>query len=58
VRREMKSDLLARNDALLEELASNADLVWYFDEGPRASPRCVTKAFPKAEKNQTTLEAF
>jgi hypothetical protein len=45
-------------DTFLEELARNADRVWYFDEGPRASPRLVTKAFPKAERNQTTLEAF
>lgn len=46
------------SDPFLEDLARNADRVWYFDEGPRASPRLVTKAFPKAEKNQTTLEAF
>ena len=45
-------------DTFLEELARNADRVWYFDEGPRASPRLVTKAFPKAERSQTTLEAF
>ena len=47
-----------RSDLFLEDLARNADRVWYFDEGPKASPRLVTKAFPKAEKNQTTLEAF
>jgi hypothetical protein len=46
------------SDTFLEELARNADRVWYFDEGPRASPRLVTKAFPKAERSQTTLEAF
>jgi hypothetical protein len=46
------------NDTFLKELARNADRIWYFDEGPRASPRLVTKAFPKAEKSQTTLEAF
>jgi hypothetical protein len=46
------------SDPFLEELSRNADRVWYFDEGPRASPRLVTKAFPKAEKSQTTLEAF
>ena len=40
-------------DPFLEDLARNADRVWYFDEGPRASPR-----LPKAEKSQTTLEAF
>jgi hypothetical protein len=46
------------SDPFLEDLARNADRVWYFDEGPRASPRLVTKAFPKAEKSQTTLEVF
>ena len=46
------------SDPFLEDLARNADRVWYFDEGPRASPRLVAKAFPKAEKSQTTLEAF
>jgi DNA polymerase I len=45
-------------DTFLEDLARNADRVWYFDEGPRASPRLVAKAFPKAEKSQTTLGAF
>ena len=46
------------SDPFLENLSRNADRVWYFDEGPRASPGLVAKAFPKAEKNQTTLEAF
>jgi hypothetical protein len=46
------------SDPFLEELSKNADRVFYFDEGPRASPRLVTKAFPKAEKSQTTLEVF
>lgn len=46
------------SDTFLEELGRNADRVWYFDEGPRASPRLVTKTFPKAERNQTTLEVF
>lgn len=45
-------------DPFLEELAQNADRVWYFDEAPRASPKRVKKAFPKAEKSQTTLEVF
>ncbi len=42
----------------LEELAKNADRVWYFDEGPRASLRLISKEYPKAERSQTTLEAF
>lgn len=45
-------------DPFLEELARNADRVWYFEEGPRATPRLVSKAHPKAQKSQTTLEAF
>jgi hypothetical protein len=45
-------------DPFLEELSRNADRVWYFDEGPGVSPRIVSKAFPKSEKNQTTLEAW
>jgi hypothetical protein len=45
-------------DMFLEDLTENADRVFYFDEGPRTSPRLVTKAFPKAERSQTTLEAF
>jgi hypothetical protein len=46
------------SDPFPENLSRNAERVWYFDEGPRASPRLVAKAFPKAEKSQTTLEAF
>jgi len=46
------------SDPFLEDLSRNADRVWYFDEGPRTSPRLITKAFPKSEKSQTTLEAF
>jgi hypothetical protein len=46
------------SDPFLEELAKNADRVWYFDEGPRASPRLVARSHPKAQRNQATLEAF
>ena len=45
-------------DPILEELAKNADRVWYFDEGPRTAPRLVVKSYPKAERSQITLEAF
>ncbi len=45
-------------DPFLEELAKSADRVWYFEEGPRSSPRLVSKARPQALKNQATLEAF
>jgi hypothetical protein len=33
-----------------EDLARNADRVLYFDEGPRASPRLVTKAFRRRKR--------
>jgi hypothetical protein len=46
------------SDPFMEDLARNADRVWYFDEGPRTSPRLMEKSFPKAEKSQTTLEVF
>jgi len=45
-------------DTFLEDMTRNADRVFYFDEGLRASQKLVAKALPKAEKSQTTLEAF
>jgi hypothetical protein len=48
----------SRADPFLEELAKNADRVWYFEEGPRTAPKLITKARPQALKNQATLEAF
>lgn len=32
--------------------------VFYFDEGPRATTKLISKAYPKAQKSQTTLEAW
>ncbi len=45
-------------DPFLEELAKNADRVWYFDKGPKITLRPATKEDPKAGKSQTTPEAF
>ena len=45
-------------DTFLEELTKNADRVFYFDEGPRASTKRISKAYPGAQKSQTILEAF
>jgi hypothetical protein len=45
-------------DPYFEELTSNADRIFYFEEGPRASTRLVTKASPEGAESQTTLEAF
>lgn len=35
-------------DAFLEELTRNADRIFYFDERPRASPKLISKAYPRA----------
>ncbi len=45
-------------DPYLEELMKNADRVFYFDEGLRPETRIAAKASPRAQKSQTTLEAF
>jgi len=45
-------------DPFLEELAKNADRVRYFDEGPKAAQRLISREYLKAEWSQTTLEAF
>jgi hypothetical protein len=44
-------------DPFLEDLTRNADLVFYFDEGPRASMKLISKAYLRAQKSQRTLEA-
>jgi hypothetical protein len=45
-------------DTFLEDLTRNADRVFYSDEGPIATPKLIAKAYPRAQKSQTTLEAF
>jgi len=40
------------------DLAKSADRVFYFDEGPRGTTKLISKAYPKAQKSQTTLEAW
>jgi len=45
-------------DTFLEDMTKNADRVFYFDEGPRATMKLISKAYPKAQKSQKTLEAF
>ncbi len=45
-------------DPFLEDLTRNADRVFYFDEGPRVEPKLISKAHPRAQKSQRTLEAF
>jgi hypothetical protein len=45
-------------DTFLEDLTRNADRVFYFDEGPRATTKLISKAYPRAQKSQRTLEAW
>jgi hypothetical protein len=35
-------------------MTKNADRVFHFDEGPRATTRLISKAYSKAQKSQTT----
>ncbi len=41
-------------DPFLEDLMKNADRAFFFEDGPRM----VSKALPKTQRDQTTLEAF
>jgi hypothetical protein len=45
-------------DTFLEDLTRNTDGTFYFEEGPRARTKLVSKAYPKAQKSQTSLEAW
>ena len=45
-------------DTFLEDMTKNANRVFYFDEGSRATPKLISKAYPKAQKSQRTLEAW
>lgn len=49
---------MSRADPYSEEIVKNADRVFYFDKGPRAEARVVTKANARVQRSQTTLEAF
>jgi hypothetical protein len=44
-------------DPFLEDLAKLADRVFYFEEGPRPTPKLSVKTWLKM-KDQKTLEAF
>jgi hypothetical protein len=44
-------------DTFLEDLTRNADRAFYFDEEPRATAKLISKAYLKAQKIQTSLEA-
>ncbi len=41
-------------DTFLEDMTRNADRVFYFYEGPRATTKLISKAYPRAQKSQTT----
>jgi hypothetical protein len=45
-------------DPFLEDLIRNAARVFYFDEGERAEPNLISKAYPREQKSQRTLEAW
>jgi hypothetical protein len=45
-------------DRFLADMTGNADRIIYFNEGPRATTKLISKAYPKAQKSQTTLEAW
>jgi len=49
---------LPGTDTFLEDMTRNADRVFYFDEGPRATTKRISKAYPKAQKSQTTPQAL
>jgi hypothetical protein len=36
----------------LEDMTRNADRVFYFDEGPRATKKFISKAYPKSQKTR------
>ena len=44
-------------DPFLEDLTMLADHVFYFEDGPRDSPRLLARMCPRV-RNQATLEAF
>ena len=44
-------------DPFLEDLAKGADRVFYFEEGPRDTPRLIAKTWLKM-KDRKTLETF
>jgi hypothetical protein len=44
-------------DPFLEDLAKGADRVFYFEEGPRDTPKLSVKTWLKM-KDQKTFEAF
>ena len=45
-------------DTFLENPTRNADRVSYFEEGPIAEPKLISKAYPRVQMSQKTLEAW
>ena len=41
-------------DTFLEDMTRNADLVFYFDERPKATTKLILNAYPKTQKSQPT----
>ena len=40
-------------DTILEDMTRNADRVFYFDEGPRATTKLISKVYHRAQKSRT-----
>jgi hypothetical protein len=38
-------------DTFLEDLTRNTDRVFYFEEGPSAAPKLISKAYPTVQKS-------
>jgi hypothetical protein len=44
--------LLTRTDTFQEDMTRNTDRVFYFDEGPRATTKLISKAYPKRRRTR------
>jgi len=51
-------DLLTLDRYFASGSDKNAERVFYFDEGPRATTKLIRKLIQKAQKSQTILEAW
>jgi hypothetical protein len=49
---------LTRSRSYFEDLVTNADRVFYFDESPRAETRIIARSIPRTQKSQTARDLF
>jgi hypothetical protein len=45
-------------DKFLKDLTRDADRVFCINESPKAETKRISKAYPRAQKSQKTLEAW